>query len=193
MTTIVLFHSVLGLRQVEMEAADRMRALGHNVVAPDLYAGLAANSVDEGFAIMRSVGWKTICRRAQNALDLAPDTAVLAGHSMGAGVIGSTWPDRPMCDGVVLLHGLADIPQNVRHGTPIVVHVAYPDPFAPPEEIATWTMTAKSVGLRAEIFSYPAVGHFYTDRALPDFDQSATEQTWERVLDFLSAFHRTDH
>ena len=170
-----------------------MRAVGHNVVAPDLYAGLAANSVDEGFAIMSSVGWKMICRRAQNAPDLAPDTAVLAGHSMGAGVIGCMWPERPRCDGVVLLHGLADIPQNVRHGTPIVVHVADPDPFAPPEEIATWTMTAKSAGLRAEIFSYPAVGHFYTDRALPDFDQAATEQTWERVLDFLSAFHPTDH
>ncbi|HEY6434665.1 MAG TPA: dienelactone hydrolase family protein [Acetobacteraceae bacterium] len=193
MTTIVLFHSVLGLRQVEMEAADRMRALGHTVVAPDLYAGLAANSMDEGFAIMNSVGWKTICRRAQNALDLAPETAVLAGHSMGAGVIGSMWPGRPMCDGVVLLHGLAEIPQNVRHRTPIAVHVADPDPFAPPEEIAKWTMTAKRAGVRADIFSYPTAGHFYTDRTLPDFDQAATEQTWARLLDFLSAFHRTDH
>lgn len=108
MATIVLFHSILGLRHVEMEAADRMRAVGHTVVVPDLYAGSAATSMDEGFAIMNSIGWKTICRCAQNALDLAPETAVLAGHSMGAGVIGSAWPSRPLCDGVVLLHGLAD-------------------------------------------------------------------------------------
>lgn len=81
----------------------------------------------------------------------------------------------------------------MRNGTPVAVHVADPDPFAPPEEVAKWTMRAKRAGVRANIFSYPTAGHFYTDRTLPDFDQSATEQTWERVLDFLSAFHRTDH
>jgi dienelactone hydrolase len=91
------------------------------------------------------------------------------------------------------MEALAGIPQNVRHGTPIAVHVADPDPFAPPEEIAKWTMTAKRAGVRPDIFSYPTAGHFYTDRTLPDFDQAATEQTWARLLDFLSAFHRTDH
>lgn len=190
MANVVLFHSVLGLRHVEMEAAERMRAAGHAVVAPDLYAGLVASSMDQGFAIMNSVGWGTICRRARAALDFAPETAVLAGHSMGAGVVGSTWPGRPMCDGVILLHGLAEIPPNVRHGTPIAVHVADPDPFAPAEQIARWRMTAKRAGVRTDIFSYPTVGHFFTDRTLPDFDQTATERTWERVLDFLSAFHR---
>lgn len=95
---------------------------------------------------------------------------------MGAGVIGSAWPLRPMCDGVVLLHGLADIPQNVRRETPVAVHLADPDPFAPPEAIATWTEAAKRAGVRADVFAYPTVGHFYTDRTLPDFDRAASEQ-----------------
>lgn len=67
-----------------------------------------------------------------------------------------------------------------------MVHVSDPDPFAPPDEIAKWTMTATRAGARADIFSYPTAGPFYTDRTLPDFDQVATEHTWERVLDFLS-------
>ena len=79
-----------------------------------------------------------------------------------------------------------EIPHNVRHGAPIFVHVADPDPLAPPEEIARWTMTAANAGVRANVCSYPNVGHFHTDETLPEYDQAATEQTWERVLNFLN-------
>ncbi len=39
MTTVVLFHSVLGVRRGELDAADRLRAGGHDVLVPDLYDG----------------------------------------------------------------------------------------------------------------------------------------------------------
>lgn len=187
MATVVLFHSVLGLRQVEIEAANRMRSAGHTVFSPDLYAGLTTNSTEEGSLLKDSIGWQTICKRARAALDLVPETAVLAGHSMGAGVVNDMWPERPMCRGVVLLHALADIPPNAPQGMPIAVHVADPDPFALPEEVARWTTTASKAGVCADVFTYPGVGHFYTDRTLADYNWTASEQTWERVLLFLSA------
>jgi len=186
MATVALFHSILGFRKVEMEAATRMRGAGHTVVAPDLYSGRTATSIDEGFELMSTIGWKTICSRARAALDLVSETAVLAGHSMGTGVVGRVWPDRITCGGVVLLHGLAQIPHNVRHGVPASVHIADPDEFAPPQEIAKWAAVAQKAGVRADVFSYPNVGHFYTDEASSDHDQTATEQTWERVLNFLA-------
>lgn len=187
MSAIALFHSVLGLRQVEAEAADRLRRSGHTVVVPDLYGGSTATSIDEGVAIMKSVGWETICRRAQDALDRLPPSAVLAGHSMGVGVIGSTWPGRPNCSGVIMLHGLTVIPEQVRQGVPVAVHIADPDPFALPEQIDGWIAAAEEAGASANVFLYPSVGHFYTDQALPDYDRDAADQTWERVLPFLSA------
>lgn len=187
MATVALFHSVLGLREVESVAADRMRGAGHTVITPDLYAGPAATSIDEGFELMRKVGWEAICSRALAALEPFSETAVLAGHSMGAGVVSSLWPRRVLSRGIILLHGLAEIPQNVRLGIPITVHVADPDPFAPPEEIDLWSRKAAIAGATAHVFRYPNVGHFYTDDTLPDYDQAATDETWQRVLRFLSA------
>jgi dienelactone hydrolase len=35
------------------------------------------------------------------------------------------------------------------------------------------------------VYTYPGVGHFYTDAALPEFDAEAAELTWQRVLDLL--------
>ena len=85
MAAVALFHSVLGLREVEIKAVNRMRSAGHTVVAPDLYAGLTASSIDEGFALMSTLGWATICGRARAALDHVPETTVLAGHFHGRG------------------------------------------------------------------------------------------------------------
>lgn len=169
-----------------MEAADRMRRAGHTVVTPDLYMGFAASSTEEGLELMSTIGWDPICRRARAALELLPETAVLAGHSMGAGVVSSTWPDRVLSSGIILLHGLAEIPQNARRGIPVTVHVADQDPFAPSDEVAKWTMRAEKAGVAAHVFTYTNVRHFYTDETLSDYDPAATEQTWERVLTFLN-------
>lgn len=187
MVTVVLFHSVLGLRQVELDAADRLQSAGHTAVLPDLYASRVANSIDEGLELMSTIGWDTICRRAAAALERVPESAVLAGHSMGAGVVGATWPSRTKCSGVILLHGIADIPDIVRIGTPVTVHVAEYDRFASSEDVATWRSSAKRAGICADTWIYQGVGHFYSDRALSDYDQVATEQTWARVLEFLES------
>ena len=187
MATIILFHSVLGLRQVETEASSRMRFAGHTVFTPDLYCGLTTDSIDEGFEIKQSVGWETICARARAALDSVPAATVLAGHSMGAGVVGEIWPERPKCRGVVLLHGLANIPARMRKDLPVVVHIADPDPFASQEAVAGWWPMARMAGARADVFTYPNVGHFYTDATLSDYDSVATEKTWTQVLAFLDS------
>ena len=117
-------------------------------------------NMDEGFEIKQSVGWETICARARAALDSVPATTVLAGHSMGAGVVGEIWPERPKCRGVVLLHGLANIPARMRKDLPVVVHIADPDPFASQEAVASWAPMATMAGARADVFTYPNVGTF---------------------------------
>jgi dienelactone hydrolase len=190
MAAVVLFHSAFGLRRVELDAAERMQSAGHIVTLPDLYAGRAADSIEEGFEIMRSVGWSAICARARAAVERLPATAVLAGHSMGAGVVGNLWPDRTSCGAVVLLHGLAKIPGNVRRGLPVTLHVADPDLYAPPAEMGQWMRTARSTGVCVDAFTYPDIGHFFTDRTLPDYDCEAAERTWERVLNFLGRIGR---
>lgn len=189
MADIVLFHSSLGIRLVEREAAARLRALGHRVTLPDLYAGRTAASTDEGLLLMRDVGWPAICRRARAALADVPDTSLLFGISMGAGVIGEVWPERPATRAIVLLHGLAAIPARVEPGTPIAVHVADRDPFAPPDDVARWQERAAAAGLRPHLAIYPGVRHFFTDPALPDHDPAASAAAWADLAGFLSAYN----
>ncbi len=148
-------------------------------------AGL--RTLDAALALMDVVGWEVICARARRVLQAVPGTAVLAGFSMGAGVIGSVWDQRRAAAGVVLLHGIAPIPASARPGLPVQVHLAQGDPFAPPLAVAQWQADADRAGLAAEVYTYPGAGHFYTDPCLADYDSALAERTWQRVSGFLSA------
>lgn len=182
---IALFHSVLGLRSAELLAAERLRRAGHEVVTPDLFGGETAATLDEGFQLVDRVGWAAVIDRARQTLMGVPDETVLAGVSMGAGVVADLWPERPVAAGVLLLHATAGLPASARPGLRVQLHAAEPDDFAPPERVAALRQAARERRVDLEVFRYPGVGHFYTDRELPDHDPVAAELTWRRVLEFL--------
>ncbi|MBX5188127.1 dienelactone hydrolase family protein [Rhizobium sp. NZLR3b] len=187
MATVVLFHSVYGLRSLERDAAERLRAAGHQVFTPDLYTGKVARSIEEGFELKEAIGWSTLCQRAEKAVAALPGSAVLGGFSMGAGVSAHLWPKRPQMAGMLLLQGLAEIPDNARRGLPVQIHLADPDRFAPREEVEAWQAVAARSSIAAEIFKYSGAGHLYIDPTLPDHDAAAAELTWSRVIGFLAA------
>lgn len=184
MAHVALFHSVLGLRQSERLAAERLRSAGHEVVTPDLFGGENAATLDQGFQLLDKIGWQRVADRARQTLGDTPDDTVLVGVSMGVGVIADLWPERPAA-AAVLLHATAGLPPSIRPGTRVQLHAAEPDDFAPPQHIAALRQAAWDRKVDLEVFRYPGVGHFYTDRELVDYDPVAADLTWRRVLDFL--------
>ncbi|WBB68196.1 dienelactone hydrolase family protein [Micromonospora sp. WMMD812] len=187
MPHIVLFHSVYGLRPAVLAAADRLRAAEHEVVAPDLYGVPAADTVEDGFALLEKIGHDVVLDRARAAVaDLPPET-VLAGFSMGAGIAGALLAERPAAAGLLLLHGSGGSPTAVRPGLPVQLHLADPDEYEPPDELDEWRRAMTAAGAALEVFRYPNAGHLFTDPDVPDHDAAAAEATWACVLSFLDA------
>ncbi|MFC4020041.1 dienelactone hydrolase family protein [Micromonospora sp. GCM10011542] len=187
MRHVVLFHSVFGLRPAVRAAADRLRAVGHRVVTPDLYGVPATDTVEEGFALLDKIGQEVVLDRARAALrDLPPET-VLAGFSMGAGVAGALLAERPDTAGLLLLHGTGGAPDDVRPGLPVQLHLADPDPYDQPDEVDEWQRAMTDAGADLTVFRYPGVGHLFTDPDLAEHDPDAVAATWPRVLAFLDA------
>jgi dienelactone hydrolase len=185
-TDVVLFHSVRGLRPAEHAWADRMRAAGHAVTLPDLFAGETSETVDGGVAIQERVGWEAIIARARAAVAPLPPETVLAGVSVGAQVAGELWAERPATAGLLLLHGPCEVPASPRRGLPVQAHMAEPEPFDDEGYIAEWAEGMRAAGLDFELFRYPGAGHYFTDATLPDHDAAAAARAEERVLAFLA-------
>jgi dienelactone hydrolase len=184
---VVLFHSVYGRRPAVLAAADRLRAAGHTVIAPDLYAGQATETADEGFALCDQVGWPVILGRARQALAGMPAETVLAGLSMGASVAAALLGERPETAGLLLLHNTGGAgAEGIRHGLPAQLHIAEPDVYQPAAEIAAWEQAMADAGAAVQVFRYAGAGHLFTDPGTPDYDGGADALAWQRSLRFLA-------
>lgn len=87
LSTIVLIHSVCGLRPAVHAAADRLRAAGHEVIVPDLFDGRTADSVPDGILIKDEIGKDELLKRAVMAVAPYSDRGlVYAGFSFGGSV-----------------------------------------------------------------------------------------------------------
>jgi dienelactone hydrolase len=187
MAHIALFHSVYGLRPAVLTAAERLRDAGHHVVATDLYAGTVAATIDEGFKVSEQIGWETIMRRARHVVRELTHDAVLAGFSMGAGIVGDLLRDRRSAAGLLLFHGIGAEPAAVRAGLGVHLHIADPDEFFPPATVTAWSDAMTRAGASVHVHAYPGAGHLFTDPDTTDYDESATNLAWRRSLTFLAS------
>ena len=97
MTQIALFHSVLGVRPGVIDAAERLRAAGHEVEVVDQYGGRVFDDYDEASAHAETIGYPVLMDRAVAAVEHLRDGFVAAGFSNGGGMaeyVATQRPDR---------------------------------------------------------------------------------------------------
>ncbi|PZS35075.1 MAG: dienelactone hydrolase [Pseudonocardiales bacterium] len=193
MTEIVLFHSVLGLRDGVFEAAERLRAAGHTVHVPDLYRGEAQfDDYEPAMAYVDTMGFPELIARTMAAVEGLPNELVYAGFSNGGVPAQLLAGTRPGARGAVLFHAalspavldVARWPDRV----PVQVHYMEGDPWREQDGIDALETAVRHIGGTFELCEYPGKGHLFTDSSLPDeYDGESTELLWSRVLRFLGS------
>jgi dienelactone hydrolase len=190
MTSIALFHSVLGVRPGILDAADRLRAAGHEVRVVDQYDGLVFDDYAEAGAHVERVGFPALMAAAVAGVADLSDGFVAAGFSNGAGMAEYVATQR-RCAGLVMFCGALPLAvlgaTGWPAGVPVQLHVAEGDPLRNQEWDDAFLADVAAAGAPAEVFEYPVTGHLFTDPGLPDeFDAAATELAWSRTLPFCS-------
>jgi dienelactone hydrolase len=82
--------------------------------------------------------------------------------------------ERPDAAGVLLLHGTGGNPGLVWAGLPIELHLGDLDSMFPPPEVDAWCTAMTNAGAAVRLYTYPGVGHFFTDPDVPEYDTSAS-------------------
>lgn len=190
MTDIALFHSVLGVRPGIGEAAERLRAEGHDVVVVDQYNGRVFDDYDEADEFVQSIGYPTLMGRAEEAVRGVPDGFIAAGFSNGGGMAEFVATRRPV-RGVLMLSGALDLAMigvdAWPAGVPAQIHYTAADPFRNQAGIDAVAAQVRTAGASVEIFDYPGAGHLFTDPSLPtEYDADAADLLWSRVLPFCA-------
>lgn len=183
-----MFHSVLGVRQGITDAAELLRAQGHEVVLVDQYDGRTFDDYDEAHEFAQSIGFATLMSLALDGVAELPDGFIGVGFSNGGGMAEFVASKRPV-RGVVLLSGALDLSvlgvDAWPCGVPAQVHYAADDPFRNQSWVDAVCGQVRTAGGSVTTFDYPGAGHLFTDPSLPaEYDPAATELLWSRVLPF---------
>jgi dienelactone hydrolase len=188
MTSIVLFHSVLGVRQGVRDAAETFRSAGQDVRIVDQYDGQVFDDYDEASAFAESIGYPALMRCAADAVSDLPDGFVAAGFSNGGGMAEYVATQRAVA-GVLMLSGALALDRTGADqwpaDVPAQIHYTVDDPFRNQAGIDSVIASIRSAGAEVEMFDYPGRDHLFTDRTLvAEYDERACELLWSRVLAF---------
>ena len=200
MAQIMLFHSVLGVRQGVLDAAAELQAMGHNVTVPNLYEeDVAFDDYQEAMRYMQSsIGYPALIERTREAARFAPEEMVYAGFSNGGASAEYLAATRQGARGLILfaaampLSGFAEVegadvgrwPASV----PVQVHYSADDPWREQEELEAFQTEVIEAGAPFTFHEYSGSGHLFTDRTLPsEYDEASTKLLWQRVEAFLKA------
>jgi dienelactone hydrolase len=184
MAEALLFHHAHGQTTGFLAFADKLRAAGHTIHTPDLYAGQIFESLDDGVAHADAVGFDEIIRRGTIAAQVLPPALVYMGFSLGTLPAQALTQTRAGALGAVLLHGGEPVEQFAAPwpaGVPLQMHTMDADEWVEIEVLRQLTREIPD----AELYIYPGTGHLFADSSLGDYDEQAEQLLVQRTIAFL--------
>lgn len=187
MTEIALYHHIQGLTDGVAAFAEELRGSGHTVHAPDMFEGHTFDSIEDGFAYAREVGFDVIRQRGLAATPESAAGLVFAGFSFGVTIAQMLTQTSQDARGAILVDSCLPVfefgsawPANV----PVQIHGKENDEFFEEDLPAARELADSSP--TAKLFVYPGDQHLFTDSSLDSFDADATALLLERVRGFLA-------
>jgi dienelactone hydrolase len=192
MSEVALFHHIQGLTDGVLAFAEALRSDGHTVHTPDLFNGERPGTIDEGIALIQTIGEPALRERAEQAVVDLPERLVYAGFSYGVATAQLFAQTRPGARGALLYEACLPITGEWAfgpwpNGVSVQIHGMENDPFFALEgDIDAARDLIETVGSElAELFVYPGDRHLFTDSSQPSYDSGATTLVLERSLEFL--------
>jgi dienelactone hydrolase len=191
MAEVLLFHHAQGLTPGVRAFADELRAAGHTVHMPDLFGGRTFDSIDEGMAYIKGIGFEELGQRGVRLADEYPSELVYAGMSFGESIAQQLAQTRPGARGALLFYSCMPISGEWAvgpwpDGVPVQIHGMDNDPIFVGEGDIDFAREIVEKVEDAELFLYPGDQHYFADSSLPSYDPEATTLLTRRVLEFLA-------
>jgi len=182
---ILLFHHAHGLTDGLAALAERLRARGHTVHTPDAYAGVTFTHITDAVAHAQRIGHDAIEEVARRAALRYRTADVTIGFSLGVFPAQLLAQELRRIRACALVGG-ALAPKALsgewRHEVALQVHVAEPDEWVEPEDLAALIAHAP----HAEVYRYPNRGHLFMDPFCAGYDADAADEFEERLGAWLA-------
>jgi carboxymethylenebutenolidase len=192
---VVVLHAWWGLNHDVIAYADRLAAEGFAVVAPDMFGGEVASTV-EGAERLVGAAESPDTDPPVEAIALAAvdDLAARLGPASRLGVIGFSFgaayatlipAERERLVASVVYYGVYTGPHIAQSSAAVQGHFAETDQFESDEGIAELEGSLRSAGREVTIHRYPGTGHWFAEPSRDAYVPEAADLAFERTVAFL--------
>lgn len=187
---VLVLHAWWGLTPVFTAACDRLAEAGFVALAPDLFDGKTASTVEDAEGLVNAVDGRATYETAVAAMEHVRAHPAVRGERIGVVgfSFGAAWAlmlEGPIA-AIVVFYGTTD-PQYVGAEAAFQGHFAENDPFEPAEAVRGLEDSLCAQGRAVTFYTYPATHHWFVEPNRPEYDAQAADLAWGRTLDFLRA------
>ncbi len=190
---VFVLHAWWGLNEFIQSFCQRLSREGFVVLAPDLYHGRIAQTIEEAEKLRGKMNRARAAEEilaAQAALRshpavTAPKTGLI-GFSLGAYL--SLWlaGEHPEGIGAVTVFYGASGQDLSASEAAFQGHFAESDPYTSASGVKKMEKNLRTAGRPVDFYTYPGTGHWFFEDDRPDaFNPAAARLAWERTTDFL--------
>jgi carboxymethylenebutenolidase len=188
---VVVLHPWWGLNEDIVAFVDRLAAAGFVVVAPDLFGGQVATTIEEAERLVGAAEGAAVDAIVLATVDhlaerLGP-TAKLATLGFSFGAHWAMWSpaERDSVVASVVYYGTTGGPVLTGTSVPVLGQFAEDDPYEEEEGVAAFAQTLTSAGRDVVIHRYPGTGHWFAEPSSDAYRPEAADLAFERTVDFL--------
>jgi len=196
---VLVLHAWWGLTEPFRQVCDRLAEAGFVALAPDLYHGKTATTVEEAEALGEALGQD----RERVRDDITEAVQVLRQHAAThpandhgkLALVGFSLGGAYALDmSVALAEEIAAVVTfyatypglDYRSAKAVYLcHFAQDDPFEPAESVAQMEQDLQAAGRLVTVYTYPGTKHWFFEENRPEYDAQAARLAWGRTIEFL--------
>ncbi|HEX8033640.1 MAG TPA: dienelactone hydrolase family protein [Ktedonobacterales bacterium] len=204
---VIVLHAWWGLTEPFRQVCDRLAEAGFVALAPDLYRGKTATTVEEAQSLASALNQQEervrgdiqgaihyLRQHGQHAATAATNPndgrgkLALIGFSLGGAYALDTSVNLPEeIAAVVIFYTTYPGLDYRRAQAAYLFHFAENDPFEPAESVAAMEHDLQAAGKQTTFYTYPGTTHWFFEANRPDaYDAEAAALAWERTIAFLN-------
>jgi len=188
---VLVLHAWWGLNEDVIAYADRLADAAYVVVAPDMFDGEVATTIEGAEKLARGADQAAIDEIVLASLDrlaatIGPDGKA-AALAFSFGAHWSMWSPtrRDQVVASILYYGTTDGPLLEAATVPVLGHFAEDDPYETAEWVSEFEGILRSAGREVVIHRYPGTGHWFAEPSRDAYRPEAAELAFERTVAFL--------
>jgi len=192
---LLVLHAWWGLNDFFKTFADKLASQGFVALAPDLYDGPVAKSVEEAKELHSKVHNERIKQIVLGATDyLRTDSSIsgrkigVIGFSMGAAWSLSLSTLKPeSVKAVVVFYGSWPIDFSKAQAS-FLGHFSPDDEWEPVADVRATEEKIRGAGKEVTFHFYPGTKHWFVEENRPvEYNRTASDLAWKRTLEFLNS------